>query len=84
MSSADLAARFLSGHWTVYAESGLFLFGLAILMRKAQSEFITKLRADAKIERMDKPAASAAPTMPAPPAAVPPAPPPADKPAETK
>jgi peptidyl-prolyl cis-trans isomerase C len=55
-----------------------------IVMRKAQSEFITKLRADAKIERMDKPAASAAPTMPAPPAAVPPAPPPADKPAETK
>jgi peptidyl-prolyl cis-trans isomerase C len=34
-----------------------------IVMRKAQADFISKLREDAKIERMDKPAV---PTMPAP------------------
>src|SRR5262249_22313924 len=35
-----------------------------IVMRKAQADFITKLRQDAKIERLDKPAA--APKMPEP------------------
>ena len=33
--------------------------------RKAQAELVTKLRADAKIERMDKPAAPATPAEPA-------------------
>ena len=33
--------------------------------RKAQAELVTKLRADAKIERMDKPPTPAAPADPA-------------------
>lgn len=36
--------------------------------RKAQADLVTKLRADAKIERMDKPAAAATPATPAEPA----------------
>ena len=38
------------------------------VVRKAQAELVTKLRADAKIERMDKPATPAAPEKPAEPA----------------
>ena len=49
-----------------------------IVMRKAQSDFITKLRDEAKIERLDKPAAKPA-EMPT----VKPAETPAEKPAET-
>lgn len=54
-----------------------------IVMRKAQADFITKLREEAKIERLDKPAAKPAevPTMKAPEA---PAEKPAEKPPETK
>ena len=38
------------------------------VVRKAQAELVTKLRADAKIERLDKPATPAAPAAPAAPA----------------
>jgi biopolymer transport protein ExbB/TolQ len=31
----DLLTRYFAGHWVVYAETGLFFFGLAILMGKA-------------------------------------------------
>jgi peptidyl-prolyl cis-trans isomerase C len=48
--------------------------------RKAQSEYLAKLRDGAKIERLDKTETPAA----APPAAAPAAPAPADKPAEPK
>ena len=58
-----------------------------IVMRKAQADFITKLRDEAKIERLDKPAAKA-PEMPmVKPAEAPAAKPaeaPAEKPPETK
>lgn len=47
------------------------------VVRKAQSEYLAKLRETAKIERLDKPAAAPAAPAPA-------APPPADKPAEQK
>ena len=55
-----------------------------IVMRKAQADFITKLREEAKIERLDKPAAKPAevPTMK--PAEAPPAEKPAETPTESK
>src|SRR5262249_62211769 len=40
----------------------------AFVMRKAQTELVTQLRETAKVERLDKAAAPAVPTMPAPPA----------------
>jgi peptidyl-prolyl cis-trans isomerase C len=51
------------------------------VVRKAQSEYLAKLREGAKIERLDKTETPAAAT---PPAAAPSAPAPADKPAEAK
>ena len=38
----------------------------AFVMRKAQTELVTQLRETAKVERLDKPATPATPTMPAP------------------
>jgi peptidyl-prolyl cis-trans isomerase C len=54
-----------------------------IVMRKAQADFITKLREEAKIERLDKPAAKA-PEMPVVKPVEAPAEKPAEKPPETK
>jgi peptidyl-prolyl cis-trans isomerase C len=54
-----------------------------IVMRKAQADFITKLREEAKIERLDKPAAKA-PEMPVVKPVEAPAEKPAEKPPENK